>query len=300
MERIKMAKTNLKEANTVVTVEGMLAENNLELATDSQGESVIKGSLVIQTGECNFITFEVYTAQHKKDASGNYTKETNKVFKSLETVMNEYQSIASVGADEATCVRVSKGQIRPNSYIADDDTVRTSTRYSANFFNRIEKDKMAPEAQFACEVYIEKIYPEVHTDEDKRGEETGRAIIKGWMPTYSGIEPITLVIQAEEGVASAALETFSTRQVIKKMVPVAIGKPKEETTTVYKNELLVFGATTPYSEDENGQKPYDAEAIKLAVVEMEKNLRAKKEKSGGNSESETPKKPKSSDRKLPW
>ena len=270
--------TNLREADAKVEVVGILSEKKLEEVT-VDGKKTIRGELVIQTGDINFVTFNVYVNEKKKDGNDN------PAYAGMKTIMEEYNSVAKVGKENATKVVVSdrSGQFRPNSYVGSDKQVHVGARYQSMFFNEYkgEPDAFSPHANFEIELAVSSIVPET----DKDGEETGRAVVKGWMPTYSGIEPVTLV--AEEEVASVLLDDYAPNDTVKffgdivnsraeidETIPVKIGKPKVRRKTVYKSEMIITGASDPYGEDSEfpTPEPYDIEAIRKAITDREMKL----------------------------
>ena len=294
-------KASLREANARAVVEGILSEKKLETKV-VDGKKVIRGNLVIQTDETNFITFDVFVNALTKAGTAN------KTYKSMETIMEEYHSIAEVGKENATRVKVTNGSIRPRTYF-DDNGQHDILSYSSNFFNRV-KDDVTPTAEFEVELFIASISREV----DATGDETGRVIVKGWMPTYSGIEPLTLVAPAEDDIANSIEANFEPGQTVEfygeivnrciikdETIPVKIGKPKVRTKRTYKNELLITGASEAYEEGMTPQLPYDAEVIKKAIREREIRLDEMKNKTKSTTTPSTSSAPASaSGRKLPF
>lgn len=301
--------TNLREAESKIYVEGIVSEKRLELEKLENNNELIKGEVIVRTGEFNYVPINVFCYKYKSDGKGGFTTALNKTYKGIETVLNEYKSVAEVGEEEATRVRISGGTLRPNSYKGEDGEIKEIVRYSTNFFNRISDSEINPNAEFECEVYVESISPEIYSTGDNQGEETGRAKIKAWMPTYSGIEPIYFVATDEDGVAEAVMNMFKSGDTVKfygllvnnkvvttKEIPVAIGKPKIETKVTYKNELLITNASESY-EDIEGKEPYQTESIRLAIAEREKNLNSSKNQ---NNNTNSGMKSTKTDRKLPW
>lgn len=294
-------KTSLREANARAVVEGILSEKKLE-AKVVEGKKVIRGSLVIQTDDTNFITFDVFVNALTKNGT------PNKNYKSMETIMEEYHSIAEVGKDNATRVKVTNGSIRPRTYF-DDNGQHDILSYSSNFFNRVQNE-LAPSADFEVELFISAITREV----DSNGDETGRVIVKGWMPTYSGIEPLTLVAPVEDDIANSIEASFEPGQTVEfygeivnrcivkdETVPVKIGKPKVRTKRTYKNELLITGASEAYEEGLTSKLPYDAETIKQAIREREIRLDEMKNRGKASASAPTSASTASaSGRKLPF
>lgn len=306
-----MANTNLRQSENILTLEGILSEKALEVTTDKNNEIVIKGNLVVQTSDTNFVTVGVYAKEFTKAGT------LNKSFAGMKTVLETYQSIADVGLEEATRVSINKGTLEPNTYYTSAGIQGYNVRYKTSFINRVNGD-VNPFVKFTVEMFIEAIVDEV----DKDGSETGRVLVKGYTVNYDGIEPITLVAPQEDGIADAIRDNFAIGQtalfygepVNSKItttieIPVAIGKPQTKTETTYKNELVISGASLPYEEGVSANAPYDAEVIKAALVEREAKLAEMEAKAkGGNSgapvRGATPstgaKAAPSTGRKLPW
>lgn len=270
--------TNLRQSTLVARVEGIVSEVSLEKGKARNNPNVdnISGNITIKTDDTNFIRFMVNVNAKTKDGNDN------KTYAGIETIMNEYQSIAAVGEEEADRVRVSRGDI--NLFTGNDG--RDQIGYKANFFNRVTKD-YNPHAEFEVEMFISAINPEMDSD----GDETGRLIVKGWAVTYNGVEPISVVVPKD--LAQAVESTFEVGQTasfygdiinsrIEKIteIPVAIGKPRQKIETTYKNELVITGASEPYEEGITPEAPYSAESIKLAIQEREN----RKAEAANNSE----------------
>ena len=298
-----MAETHLRQAQLNASIEGIVSENNLEL-TSENGVDHIKGNLIVQTSDVNFITVNA-NQYSKKKKNDKFTDEVNKVFAGLKTVMEQYKSIAKYGRDEATKVRV-QGDINLYGYYGRDGVLHEGIGYKSSFFNRVKEDEYEPHATYTAEMYIESMYPEV----DREGEETGRLIVKGWSPTYSGIGKIEMI--APNDIAGDVADAYSkgetvtfdgeivnSKVVTEKVIPRKIGKPKKEIHTKYKNELIITGASDAAPEG----KAYDSDAIQLAIQEYKNYLEETKNRSA-NSSSGSPstagfKKPASSGRSLP-
>ena len=272
-----MAETNLREAENIVTVEGILSEKALEKTKEQVNgvtEDKIKGKITIKTSDTNFVQFNVNVNRLKKaDQSG--VREPNKIYAGLETIMEQYMSIADVGEEQADRVSVTTGQI--NAY-HNQNTGRDTVSYKSNFFNRVT-DNYSPKAEFKVELFVKSVVPEV-----RNGEETGRAIINGWLPTYNSIEPLELIVEEDE--ADTAMSYFEPQQTYEfwgdivatrireeKILEGGFGKARKEVKTTFKNELICTGSSDAYDEEANPSlKPYDVDAINLAIQERKDKL----------------------------
>lgn len=276
--------TNLRQSNAKVFIEGLVSEKDLTVKTED-GKTKITGSLTVKTSDVNFVKFNI-NANEKTNAGTD-----NKCYAGLVTVMNDYKTIAEVGETEADKVRVS-GDL--NLYTSAQSGANI-VGFKSNFFHRVKaNEEFEQKAEFSVETFISSIIPEVNTD----GDETGRILVKGWVPTYNGIEPITLV--AEDDIASAVESTFEPGQTVEFMgdivnnrietvteIPMAIGKPKKKVKVDYKNELVITGASTPYEEGETPEKPYEADVIKAAIQERTNKLEEAKAKAQSGQKTTT-------------
>lgn len=288
-------KTNLRQSNLKVNVEGVVSEKDLKVVTE-EGTTKIQGTLTVKTGDTNFVRFNVNVNEKTKAGTDN------KTYAGIKTVMEEYKSIAEVGEEEADKVRVN-GDL--NVYTGQNGT---NVGYKSNFFNRLRNpEEFEPKAEFIVETFISSIAPEVNSD----GDETGRVVVNGWVVTYAGAEPIKLVAEGE--IASAVDSTFEPGQTVEfygdvvnsriekiTEIPVAIGKPRRKVETSYKNELVITGASEAYEEGITPEKPYEADVIKAAIQERQNRLEEAKAKaqSGQKSASNTRPSGKASGRTL--
>lgn len=294
--------TNLKEALNELTVEGVLHEKNLEIKTED-GKNMISGTISIKTSETNIVTLRV--------SQNEYTKagKPNSVYAGLVTVKDEYKSVAEVGNELADKVRVTKGQINPYH---NKNTNADTVGFKTNFINRVKDEStFDPKAELDVELYISSITGETSKEEETRGEETGRAIIRGWMPTYNGIEPLTFVVPEEYAddireeyksgdTVLISADVINSKVEKKQTIPVKIGKPKVKKITSYKNELLLTGISESYEErKENGEavEPYNRDAIQKAIAERE--IKIEEAKKDGATATQQAKPPVTSGRPMP-
>lgn len=268
-----MAETNLRQANAKAFVQGVVSEKDLKVITE-EGKTKITGHLTVKTSDVNFVKFNV-SVNEKTNAGA-----ANKTYAGIQTVMNEYKSIAEVGEEEATKVKVS-GDISPFTGRNGEKIVS----YKSNFFNRVKLEDLEPKAEFSIELFISGIVPEMDTE----GVETGRTIVSGWMPTYNGIEPIDLVAEGE--VAQAIDSSFEPGQTVEfygdiinnrietvTEIPVKIGKPRKKVSVEIKNDLIITGASEAYEEGITPELPYDSDTIQAAIQERKNRMEEAKAK----------------------
>lgn len=258
-----MGTTNLRQAETKITVAGLLASKNLEITSGDNG-NIISGDLIIKVDDVNSIRIKVYCGETKKDGS------KNKAYEGLVTVKNEYKSIADVGEENADYVYVGSGQF--NTY-RNPNNGQDTVSYQSNFFTRAKVRE--PKREWKAEMFILKKIPEM----DNTGEETGRLKIRGIAPNYNGIDIIDFVVPKDLADQVDGLLEIGTTFVIygdivnsrvEKKVEMLIGKPRTEYE--YKNELVLTGIERQVEEP----NAYEADAIKLAIQEYENKANAPK------------------------
>ena len=274
--------TNLKQAQNKIEIMGLLAEKEL---SDESNESRIAGSFSIKIDDLNTIklNFRADRLTKKGDPNPSYD--------SLKKFYDTSNTIASVGEENATKVYTNHAELNPY-FSTKSNTQYTNYRVSFIGEFRGKEEDWKPKAEASVEVYINAIIDEM----DKEGEPTGRVVVKGWMPTYSGIEPLTFI--APEEIADAIRDGYEMGQTVlfiamvnnsriekKKEIPMRIGK-KVTVEYSFTNELIITGASEPYDEDSE-TKPYDAGAIKQAIQEREAKIKEASEKaaSGQNVQS---------------
>ena len=257
--------TNLRQAETKIKIEGILSSKKLEMGKDKNGNDCIKGSLMIKVDELNTIPVNVYAGE--KTSKG----EINKAWAGINTVMNEYKSIADVGEENADRVYTAASF---NTYKNQNGV--DVTNYKSSFFTRVSGN-LNPKREFETEGFVKSKMPEYNKD----GEETGRIKLKLIAPDYAGINILELI--APEDIANdvdAGIEIGRTYQFygeivnsrVEKQIPMKIGKPKIE--TIFKNELIMTGAGEEYPEE----KEYNKDTIELAIQEYENMQNSKKDK----------------------
>lgn len=266
--------TNLRQGNAKIYVEGIVSEKDLKTVTEDN-VTRIEGSITVKTSEVNFVTLNVRVNEKTKAGA------ENKTYAGIQTVMNEYKTIAEHGEAEADRIRVT-ADINP---YRNKNSGEEIIGYKSNFFNRLKStDEFDPKSEFSIEMFISSIIPEI-----ENGDETGRIVVNGWLPTYNGIEPIKLV--AEEDLAADIESAFEPGQTVEfygeavnnritktTTIPVAIGKPRTQTKTIYKNDLVITGASMPYEEGVSLEKPYEADTIKAAIQVREDKIKEDQEK----------------------
>lgn len=119
---------NFKRDINKMEIIGKLHSMNLDERPTKKGDKMmIIGTVcveVIRDKEVNVIEMKVLAM------------DTNKNYKAMQTVMNEYKSITQDGRDNADVVRI-QGDIELNEYEAQDGTIKAFNVLNAKFFHRL-------------------------------------------------------------------------------------------------------------------------------------------------------------------
>ena len=275
----------LKEGVNRVTVVGTLVEKNLKVDTfkNADGDTIelISGSISVRTSDN-----EVHQIRLR---SNKYTKEgkENNLFKAYVTVQNEYVSVADVAeaAKKGVSLVASEvaidGKLLTNEYYGQDGKLRQYQQIDGRFVNRLrEIDDPTPRAVFEVEIFLSKARHEIVD-----GEETGRAIVETFIPTYNSIIPYNFTV-VEQG-ADFFLYSLEYGQTLKvygnilnvkkeqrKWVEMAFGEPQEELVITYQSESLIKTAKNPY--DEESPYLFNLELVKERLVKRQAYLEQQK------------------------
>lgn len=295
----------LRQGVNKVQITGVLNEKNLEVkeyVREGKKQMGITGTLEIRSGKNELHTVRVFAYQFTKAGK------ENSVFKGLNTVKDEYKSVAEVGKDEATKVQITNGNIDLNEYANQSGEIITGYQNKTNFVNRLKEDeKFEPKANFDIEMFVEKLRDEF---DKKTEEETGRVIVQGYVPIYNGVMPFSVILDNDKGGADYARDNFTPGKTVNlygkivnfreetvKVTEGGFGDAKEETITTIKREFLATGGSV-YEEGVHDGKLFDAALIKEALakralaLEELKNKKPKEDKKpdGFGGGAATPKK----------
>ncbi len=279
-------KTNLRQSENKLEIVGTLAEMDIHEGKDQNGKPTLEGFIVVKVAELNQVRLNIRVQAEKKDGS------SNPAFENISKFRLDAHSIAEVGEENASRVQTNAGQLNPyHSTQSGNDVLGYRTSFVGLY--KGSDEEFEPKAEASVELFVQGVVPEM----DKQGEETGRALIKGILSTFNGVEPVTIIATEDGGVADAVLggeievgETYeffadvvNNRVEKTKTIPVKLGKPKIEKTVSYTNELIFTGCSDPYEEGISKAAPFDAGAIKTALQERADRIAADKNKPKGNT-----------------
>lgn len=278
----------LREAQNNIVIEGLLLEKDITEGEGNDKSKFIRGTFTIETAENEQHQVNMSASEFKKDGG------ENSLYAGLQTIKNEYKSVAEVGREEAHKVRVDRGQLQLNEYVGRDGQLKSFPRIRTPFMNRVEAgEEYVPQAGFEVEVVVQSVTPEIDRETE---DETGRVKLKAIIPLYGGkVIPFDFVVNKDgspyvEDNYSNGDTVFVYGDIVnfkeKKEVRTesAFGADKIDTIYRTKREYEISGGLEPYEEDD--VKAYNIDTIKKALAEREVFLeglheKAKNKEKGG-------------------
>ena len=280
-----------KKVNTVKLV-GYLKENNLEQITNAKGIKVIRGSLIIATDKISSHRVQFYVAEttSKGEESKDYANLLNLLPENTITIASYLKE--NSGADFDTAANASSKIwviARFDEYARrSGERVNSSVVLKAFRAGFSKADKtFVPCAEFDVDVYLNKITPEVGSDD----KETGRLLLEGLIPTYdNSVDLINFVAVSEDGVADYIKKHYAVGDTVNLKGDVVslqdrqlvetedseffgrTGAPQYETKFI-RERRVVGGSKTPLHEGDEGafSKKLIKEGLAAREVKMDKN-----------------------------
>ncbi len=256
----------LKEAKNNVYIEGILAEKTVYRGKTDKGVDTLTVNLVIRIEEGYEVPVSLRANKMTNDGR------ENSIYKSLETVIEEYKTIADVGLEEAEKVKISSGKLVHNIYKGKDGVVRKSQSIKSNFVNRIkETDEFKPQARFTVEGIVKGIVDVTNDDGDLIEQK-----MEFLIPVYGGkLNVVTLNICSPEAMEytadNLAKGTYMVfdgvikliKEKTEKVIKRDFGADRVETTFKTINKYEMVGASVL------DEETWDTKEIGEAVKELE-------------------------------
>lgn len=275
--------TVLRQADNSVNITGVLVEKNLEVKdyTDKRDGSpykAITGTLSVRTSE-----HEVHQIRYFSKQFTNAGAE-NRQFKSLQTIQDEYVSVADLADSNDPEAKASEisiiGNLNLNEFYGGDGQLQQRMQLNGRFANRLrEQDDPTPKAEYDIEGIVSKVVEEF----DQDGVPTDRVKIELLVPMYGGkVEPLNFVVRENgkdyvmdnfAGGTSVRIygDIINFRKVTTREIEMGFGQNKIEEKVEYLQEFTVNGGTV-YEEGVHDAKIFDLELLKQAGIEREKYL----------------------------
>lgn len=280
---------SLRQATNEIFIEGILAENDISYGSFSKNGKTIEsigGKIVVKVCQTiNGVMKELMIPVHMFSTKYKNDGNPNPAYTSIETVMNEYTSIAASDEENADRVRISKATIEMNEYYPTPDKLSSFPRIQASFVNRISKDAMKEggkaegQIEFCVAEKIEEIVNE---------EPTGRVLIRGIVPQYGGKVDVVPFYAVGEKVLDVVNNYWNEGDTVRAKVKLNFssdtkeivqeedfGEPTIKTHTINISEIVIAGGKQDPYEDEAA---FDAAGIQAGLADRKARLEALKAK----------------------
>ena len=215
----------------------------------------------------------MYSKKFKNDGT------ENGIYKSLETVANEYVTLADAKEGvEADKVRITSGQLSHNIYKTRDGRLVKDINIRTNFINRVkEKDKIPynPKAEFTVQGIVDGIKDVIHEDGD--GVEKKVTLL---VPVYGGnLQLMTFSMCIPEGMEYLEDNVFKGTYIeldgivnfknekVEKIIKRSFGAVKVEVTFNSIKRFELNGA------DLMDDDSWDEKEVKVAIKELQNYVR---------------------------
>lgn len=276
----------MRQAKNEVFIEGILSEIDINYSTfkrNNQDMDAIRGTIKIRVELApeQILEIPVHLFSPKFTQAGALSK----IYEGIETIKNEYNSIAAVGIDKADRVRITRGTLDMNEFVNQSGEISSYPRINARFVNKItDLSRFKPRASFDIEFVIAKIQEEL----DSEGVETGRLKIMGIVPQYENkvdifpfytslpdaISAIKTNWQENDSVVVTGKVNFSSKTEVT-MENLGFGEPIEKIRTTSINELIITGGDP---EPLSGEFAFNLEEIQEALSARKARLEALKQR----------------------
>ena len=283
----------LRQAKNRVRIEGILSEIDLKygsLMKNGKPIDTIGGHIKVLVdreigGEIQRNEIPVHMFAYKLKNNGD----PNPAYTSIETVMNEYVSIAAAGGETgADKVRITGAQLSMNEYYNQNGQLISFPRIRASFASKAIGE-FKPEASFELEVAVSNIAYEVDADgievEPKRlnvtailpqyGEKID--IIKLVATTPNVIDGINSCWEKDQSYAVIGRLNFTskTETIVEE---IGFGEPVTKSRTTNVSDLVITGGS---QEPLEGDAGFDVDDIIKAMAERKQRLEELKNKNKG-------------------
>ena len=234
-----------KESMNKVTVAGKIVEIESRTGVTKTNKPYIGGTLKVETAEDNVVPVSFFAAE-----TTNAGKE-NPIYKSLQTVVNDYKTIQNDTREHADSVEISGARLSENIFFPQVDRMIRGFQIQGAFFNR--GANITPKNEFIISGVIEDVIEDVK-DDVPTGTLTVRLLVVGY-----GNQANILDFKVEDPAgAKYILSTFTKGMEVKVNGSIVIdetieeikeetafGDPIVNTTRRTERKLLITSATPP-------------------------------------------------------
>lgn len=191
-----MSKEISEQALNRVNIVGKLLDVTFREGTLSDGRKYESANMTIRVTqtyggreETSEIPVSMFASKYTSSNKLNPGYDQLQTLKTLKTVQN-------VGIDAADTIRINSGSIRENNFVAKSGQLINGWQLNTSFVSS-NSNNIAEVASFIVDIFIMDMHPE----EDRDGDPTGRLIVKGGIVQYGGnLDVIEFIIEGAEKV----------------------------------------------------------------------------------------------------
>lgn len=259
-----------KQHENKTTIQGQLVRIDSRTGVTKNNQEYLGGKVFVETGDDAVIPVDFFATKTKKDGT------PNGLYKSIETMVNEFKSVATHGEEEADSIEVGAGEIKENAYHNDNGALIRGFTIQAPFYKRMGNAQ--PKAEFI-------VVGEIISVEDviKDNVPTGEALLRMLVVGYGNrANIIDFTLNTPEAVQYAK-SNFSAGQEVKVQGQIVVeetepvkeatgfGAPIVDENKRSERKLVVLSATPPVSSAITDEERNQMLSQREAMLEEGKN-----------------------------
>ena len=189
-----MSKNITEQALNRVNIIGKLLDITFRNGTLSDGRAYESASMTIRVTQS--YGGQTQTSEIPVSMFASKYTQANKLNPGYEQLqeLRKLQTVQDVGIDDAATVRITSGVLRENNYVAKSGQLINGWQISTSF---IGSGKATEVASFNTDIFIMDMHPE----EDRDNNPTGRLVVKGAIVQYGGnLDVVEFIVEQPDSV----------------------------------------------------------------------------------------------------
>lgn len=270
---------------------GKVAEIEVREGKTKKEVPYVSGTIKIETSQDNIIPVDFFA--QKVNAKGNESP----LYKSLLTVAKDYKSIADVGREEASIVKIDSGEVIENIFSPDGTGIFRGFKINSNFFNRKTEEPMN---KFTIEGIFLNAREEIEKDVPTGtlivsllylGYENAPHVLDFYVSNPAGVEYIKNTV-SEGQLIKFAGKVIVSEEITEKTETAAFGEPIVTYSRKISRRLEVSSAGAPVD------APHSMDDIQKFLATREGNITTIKANAAAKNTSSAQSKPAASNFSL--
>lgn len=185
-------KNILEQATNKINIVGKLLDTTFNHGTTKTGQPYERANLTIRVSqtfngqdEVSEIPVSMFASQFTNSGNPNPAYQSIQELKKMQTAQN-------VGIDAADTIRISNGSLRENNFVSRNGQLVNGWQINASFIN---KGSTADVASFTEDIFV----MDMHDEEDRNHEPTGRLVVKGGIVQYNGkLDVVEFIVEGSD------------------------------------------------------------------------------------------------------